>query len=85
MTKTDETILEQSHKIKVAPAAITYLRRYAIFPGHVKATGPRGHLTKQDVLGYVNRMNLKTVELKRPASDFIDLDEFREKPQPVKE
>ena len=80
MSKTDAQILELAHNMKVSPAALTYLRRYAVLPSHVKATGPHGHLTKGDVLAYAEKMNLKTIELKRPVSDFIDMEEFRVKP-----
>jgi hypothetical protein len=77
MTKTDEAILDQAHHMKVSPAAIPYLRRFAVYPKHVKATGPRKHLTKGDVLEYVKKMNLHPVVLKRPASDYIDMNEFK--------
>lgn len=63
--------------MRVAPAAIPYLRRFAVYPKHVQATGPRKHLTKGDVLEYVKKMNLQAVELKRPLSDYIDMNEFK--------
>lgn len=79
MTKTDDAIREQAHHMLVAPAAIPYLRRFAVYPKHVKATGPRKHLTKQDVVDYIKKMNLKPIVLKRPDSDYINMDEFKTK------
>ena len=39
-------------KFKIAPAAGGYLRRFGVLPSQVKATGPKGHVLKQDVLTF---------------------------------
>lgn len=70
--------------MKVSPAAVTYLRRFGVLPQHVKATGPRGHLSKGDVLAYVKKQNLQQIVLKRPDSDFIDISELKKEQAPAK-
>jgi len=43
---------------KVAPSAWFYLANYNIDAAKVQATGPRGHLTKEDLLLFIAKNNL---------------------------
>jgi len=70
--------------MKVSPAALPYLRRFGVMPAHVKPTGPRGYLSKGDVLAYVKKQNLSQIVLKRPDSDFIDISELKKEQLQVK-
>jgi len=55
---------EEMSGMKVAPAASGYLRGFGILPSLIGApTGPRGHLTKQDVLAYISKHNLTRILL----------------------
>jgi len=59
-----------SGDIKVAPAAGWYLRNYAILPSQVTASGPKGYITKGDVLEYIQANNLQQKQpvLAQPAA-----------------
>ena len=70
-------IEEQISKLKVAPSAKIYLHRYGILPQHVTSTGPLGHLTKTDVIGYAKKLNLQLLDLKKPASSFIKTEDLK--------
>ena len=50
--------LLHSGTTKVAPAAGWWMRLYMVLPTEVKATGPRGHVTKGDVLGHIEANKL---------------------------
>lgn len=52
---------------KVAPSAWFYLANYNIDAAKVQATGPRGHLTKEDLLLFIAKNNLQKVEIKAQA------------------
>ena len=50
--------------MKVAPAASGYLRGFGVLPSQIGTpTGPRGHLTKQDVLAYIAKNNLTRIQI----------------------
>ena len=66
----------EMERIKVAPAAGGYLRRYGVLPSQVIATGPRGHVLKGDVLQYIAKMNLQ------PRSLLTEEQPIEPKPQP---
>ena len=68
--------------MKVAPAAIPYLRRFAIMPAHVKGTGPRGHVQKGDVLAYAKRMNLQPLDLTKAVAEPIPTPKVEPKAEP---
>ena len=44
---------QEMSKFKVAPAAGTYMRRFGVLPSQIKATGPKGHVLKSDVLQFI--------------------------------
>lgn len=44
--------------IKVAPAAGAWMRAYMVLPTEVKATGPKGYITKTDVLSHIESNKL---------------------------
>lgn len=48
-----------SGKYKVGPAALAMMRGYMILPKEVKPTGPKGYITKEDVLKHANSTNKK--------------------------
>jgi len=35
-----------------------WLLNYRILPSQIQTTGPRGHLTKADVINYINKHNV---------------------------
>lgn len=43
-----------SGKYKIGPAALAMMRGYMVFPNEVKPTGPKGYITKEDVVNYAN-------------------------------
>jgi len=45
--------------IKVSPAAGWWMRTYLILPTELKATGPKGYITKGDVLAHIKKNNLQ--------------------------
>ena len=47
---------------KISPAAGAWLRTYRIFPNEVLATGPKGYMTKYDVMNHAIKHNLKEGE-----------------------
>jgi len=56
-------------KIKIAPAAANMLRSYLISPSEIVPTGPKNHLTKTDVLAFIEKNNLKLGDrVNAPAS-----------------
>ena len=48
-------------KTKVSPAAGNYLRQFGLLPSKLTATGPRGYMTKSDVLSYIKKNNIQRV------------------------
>lgn len=48
---------------QVSPAAGFYLRMYKLLPSQVKATGPKGHVLKEDVISYAEKNNLQVVKI----------------------
>ena len=54
---------------KVSPSAWFYLANYNIDASKVQATGPRGHLTKADLLLFIEKHNLQKVEI--PVLDTL--------------
>ena len=53
----------QSAQRKVAPSAWFYLANYNIDASKVQATGPRGHITKEDLLLFIAKNNLQKVKI----------------------
>jgi hypothetical protein len=51
--------------MKVAPGAIAHLRRFAILPAHIKASGHKGYIQKGDVLAHIKKLNLAAVDLSK--------------------
>lgn len=43
---------------KVAPSAWFYIQNYNIQLAQVTSTGPRGHLTKEDLINFITKNNL---------------------------
>jgi len=56
-------------KFKVAPAASGYLRRFGVLPSQVTATGPKGHVLKEDVFKYAeaNKLQMRIITSEAPA------------------
>ena len=54
---------QEMAKFRIAPAAGTYLRRFGVLPSQIKATGPRGHVLKGDVLQYIEANKLQARNL----------------------
>jgi hypothetical protein len=50
--------------IKVAPSTWFYFLNYGVLPSQVKATGPRGYLTKADLINFItgNKLSKRRVE-----------------------
>ena len=57
-------------KFKVAPAAGGYLRRFGVLPSQVTATGPKGHILKEDVFKYAeaNKLQMKIITTEAPEA-----------------
>jgi hypothetical protein len=49
---------------KVSPSTWFYFFNYGIKPEAVTATGPKGHITKGDLLAYIHKNNLLMVKHK---------------------
>ena len=49
-----QSLHEEMHARKVAPSTLFYFLNYRIMPSQVKSTGPRGHLTKEDVVTFIH-------------------------------
>jgi hypothetical protein len=47
-------IIHHSDK-KISPAAGFYMRTYFIMPDEITPTGPKGYITKTDVLDFVDK------------------------------
>ena len=48
--------------MKIAPAAGNWLRGYGVLPSQIGTpSGPKGHLTKQDVLAYITKNALQRI------------------------
>lgn len=63
----EKQIHDEMHARKVAPSTWYYFLNYRVLPSQVKATGPRGYLTKSDVILHIeaNKLQKQAVE-----SDF---------------
>jgi pyruvate/2-oxoglutarate dehydrogenase complex dihydrolipoamide acyltransferase (E2) component len=46
---------------KVSPSAWFYIQNYNIQLAQVQASGPRGHLTKEDLINFIAKNNLTKV------------------------
>jgi pyruvate/2-oxoglutarate dehydrogenase complex dihydrolipoamide acyltransferase (E2) component len=53
---------------KVSPSTWFYFLNYGIKPEAVTATGPKGHITKGDLLAYIRKNNLQMVQHKVAAT-----------------
>ncbi len=59
-----DKIHHEMKNIKVAPSTWLYFLNYGVLPSQVKATGPRGYLTKADLINFItgNRLNKRKIE-----------------------
>lgn len=71
--------------MKVAPSAISYLRRFAILPAHVTPTGSSGHIVKGDVLKYIKKLNLFPVDLTKVTHEATKKLEPAAQPETIKQ
>jgi len=65
-----DKIHHEMKNIKVAPSTWFYFLNYGVLPSQVKATGPRGYLTKADLINFItgNRLNKRKIEdIETPA------------------
>jgi len=68
-----EDFMEQLNKVlhdgsfKVLPAAGWWMRAFMVLPSEVKPTGPKGHITKGDVLSFIEGNILVLGERKAAA------------------
>ena len=59
---------------KIGPAAQRLLEEHGLSADDVKASGPRGHITKEDVLNHVEGKDAKSSAKKTPAAPKADVD-----------
>ena len=59
---------------KIGPAAQRLLEEHGISADAVKASGPRGHITKEDVLKHIEGKDSKPSAAKAPAAPKADVD-----------
>lgn len=66
-----DKIHQEMLKFKVAPSTWFYFLNYSVLPSQVKATGPRGHLTKADVTNFIasNKLQKKPVVDETESTD----------------
>lgn len=59
-----DRIHHEVKNIKVAPSTWFYFLNYGVLPSQVKATGPRGYLTKADLINFItgNKLSKRRVE-----------------------
>ncbi len=59
-----DKIHHEMKNLKVAPSAWFYFLNYGVLPSQVKATGPRGYLTKADLINFItgNKLTKRRVE-----------------------
>ena len=50
---------EEAKTRRISPAAGIYLRGFGVLPSMITATGPKGHITKQDIWLYVDKNNVQ--------------------------
>jgi pyruvate/2-oxoglutarate dehydrogenase complex dihydrolipoamide acyltransferase (E2) component len=55
----DSKFNEEAKTRKISPAAGIYLRGFGVLPSMITATGPKGHITKQDVTLYIETNKLQ--------------------------
>ena len=53
-----DRIHHEMKNIKVAPSTWFYFLNYGVLPSQVKATGPRGYLTKADLINFITGSKL---------------------------
>ena len=47
--------LQHCGKVRIAPAAGWWMRTHLVYPHEVTATGPKGYITKGDVLAFLDQ------------------------------
>ena len=67
----DAKLSAEMLSFKVAPAAGWWMRLYEVLPSQLKASGPRGYITKTDILEYIstNKLVVKKREASQPTSE----------------
>ena len=54
-----DKIHHEMKNLKVAPSTWFYFLNYRVLPSQVKATGPRGYLTKADLINFITGNKLQ--------------------------
>ena len=59
-----DKIHHEMKNMKVAPSTWFYFLNYGVLPSQVKATGPRGYLTKADLINFItgNKLVKRRIE-----------------------
>jgi hypothetical protein len=65
-----DKIHHEMKNIKVAPSTWFYFLNYGVLPSQVKATGPRGYLTKADLINFItgNKLTKRKLEASETQS-----------------